>query len=209
MAARCYARRKINRWMAESVKETSEAARLAHRAVALGKEDAVALSSGGYALAYVVGKLEEGIAFIDRALALNPNLASAWYFSGWTRVYLGEAELAIEHCRHAMRLSPLDHRLFPQHALALGHFLAGRYDEASSLAGNALRDNPKYHPGLRVLAASNALAGRLEDAQKVMARLREIDPALRVSDLRILLPLRLPSDAAKYAEGLRKAGLPE
>jgi TolB-like protein/class 3 adenylate cyclase len=209
MAARCYARRKINRWMAESVKETSEAARLAHRAVALGKEDAVALSSGGYALGYVVGKLEEGIAFIDRALALNPNLASAWYFSGWTRVYLGEAELAIEHFRHAMRLSPLDHRLFPQHALALAHFLAGRYDEASSLAGKALRENPKYHPGLRVLAASNALAGRLEDAQKVMARLREIDPALRVSDLRSLLPLRLPGDAAKYAEGLRKAGLPE
>jgi hypothetical protein len=62
---------------------------------------------------------------------------------------------------------------------------------------------------LRVFAASNALAGRLKDAQKAMARLREIDPTLRVSDLKDLTPLQRPEHAARYAEGLRKAGLPE
>jgi transglutaminase-like putative cysteine protease len=46
--------------------------------VELGKEDAVALSTGGWALAYVVGDLDDGAAFIDRALALlgrTPTLA--------------------------------------------------------------------------------------------------------------------------------------
>jgi adenylate cyclase len=57
MAAWCYARRKGSRWMVDRVKETAETARLAPRVVELRKEDAVALSRGGFALAYVVGDL--------------------------------------------------------------------------------------------------------------------------------------------------------
>ena len=33
-------------------------------------------------------------------------------------------------------------------------------------------------------AAGHALAGRLEEAQKVMARVRQIDPELRISNLK-------------------------
>jgi hypothetical protein len=61
----------------------------------LGKDDAIALSTGGLALAYVTGELEGGEAMIDRALALNPNLTTAWYASGWVRAFLGETDLAI------------------------------------------------------------------------------------------------------------------
>ncbi len=54
-----------------------------------------------------------------------------------------------------------------------------------------------------------AMVGRLEQAQRTVARLRELDPALRISNLRHLIPFRRPEDFAKLAEGLRKAGLPE
>ncbi len=210
MAAWCYVQRKVSRWMTDRVKETSEAARLARRAVALGKEDAVALSAGGFALAYVVGDLDDGAAFIDQALALNPNLGSAWTVSGWVRIFRGEYEVALEHFAHSMRLSPLDPLIYAaQYGIAFAHFLAGRYDEASSWAEKALREDPNYYPAVRVYAASSVLAGRLEEAQNAMARLREIDPSLRVSDLKDLTPLRRPGDIARYAEGLRKAGLPE
>jgi hypothetical protein len=57
-----------------------------------------------------------------------------------------------------------------------------------------------------MLAASHALAGRLEQAQKAMARLRHIDLTLRVSDLRQMFPFRRPEDIARYDKGLRKAG---
>jgi adenylate cyclase len=60
-----------------------------------------------------------------------------------------------------------------------------------------------------VAAAGHALAGRLDQAQKAMARLRQIDPTLRVSDLKHVLPFRRSEDIARYEEGLRKAGLPE
>src|SRR5262249_51311126 len=176
MASWCYARRKGSRWMLDRVQETAETARLARRAAELGWDDAVALARGGFALAYVVHDVEVGAALIDRALLLNPNLAEAWHFSGWAEIYLGGPEVAIEHLAHAMRLSPLDPLPFVvQMAIAFAHFFAGRYDDASSWAEKALaassprlQEKPGYHPALLIAAASNALAGRLEEARNTI-----------------------------------------
>jgi adenylate cyclase len=210
VASQCYSRRKSRRWMDNAVKETSEAAQLAWRAVELGKQDAVALSAGGFTLAFVVGDLENGIACIDRALALNPSMASAWTFSGWVRVHLGDHDVALQHFARSMRLSPFDPLMFAtQGGIALAHLLAGRYDEASSWAEKSLREDANYNAALRILVASSALAGRPEKAHSTMVRLCAIDPMLRISDLKDLPPLRRPQDAARFAEGLRKAGLPE
>jgi adenylate cyclase len=215
MASWCYVRRKGSRWMIDRVQETAETARLARRAAELGWDDAVALAWGGFALAYVVHDVEVGAALIDRALLLNPNLAEAWHFSGWVRIYLGEPDAAIEHLAHAMSLSPLDPLTFvAQMAIAFAHFFAGRYDEASSWAEKALaasparlREKPVYHPALLIAAASNALAGRLEEARNAIARSRQLNPTPHVSNLKNQIPLRRPEDLARYSEGLRKAGL--
>jgi adenylate cyclase len=92
---------------------------------------------------------------------------------------------------------------------AFAHLFAGRYDEACSLAEQVLQDSPDLHPGLRVCAASHALAGRMARDRDAMTRLRQIDPALRVSNLGDITPLQRPEDMARYAEAMRKAGLPE
>jgi adenylate cyclase len=114
-AAQCYVYRKVNGWMVDRAQEVAEAARLARKAVDLGRDDAVALSYGGFVLGYVVGDLDDGAACIDRALVLNPNLAAAWGFSSWVKACFGEADTAIKHAATAMRLSPLDPRLFAWH----------------------------------------------------------------------------------------------
>jgi tetratricopeptide (TPR) repeat protein len=211
MAASCYCWRKTSNWINDREQEIAETARLARRAMELGKDDATALSAAGFALAYIVGDLDDGAAFIDQALTLNPNLATAWINSGFVRVFLGELDLAIEHLARAMRLSPLDPLIdWMQSGTAQSHFLAGRYDMASAWAERALRAKPDNYAALRHAAASHALAGRMEQAEKALARLRQFDPALRVSNLRDRLgPYRRPEDLARYEEGLRKAGLPE
>ena len=210
IAAWCYVWRKTQSWVTNRAQEAAEATRLAQRAVELGKDDAIALSAGGYVLAHIAGDLEGGAAFIERALVLNPNLAAAWLNSGWVRVWLGEREVAIEHLVRAMRLSPRDPILFRmQGAIASAHYFAGRYDEASSWAEKALREKPNIQQALRVAAASHALAGRPEEARKAIARIRQLDPDLCISNLLDRLPALRPEDLSRYVEGLRKAGVPE
>src|SRR6266853_746274 len=92
---------------------------------------------------------------------------------------------------------------------AHAHFFLGRYDQAASWAAMALQDNPDYQPGLHIAAASNAMAGRPEQAHKAMARLRQLNPTLRLSTLKDVLGPWRADDLARYEEGLRRAGLPE
>ena len=209
MAAWCFVARKMNGWMLDVAQEVTETRRLARRATDLGREDAVALCWGGYALAYVAGDVDAGHAFVDKALVLNPNLAAAWNFSGWIRIFLGEQQSAIDHFERALRLSPRDPSVF--HMLigvAYANFLAGNYEKASSVARDAIRDQAWLGP-LRVLAASKALTGELEEAREVVGRILKLDPALRISNLKDRIsPLR-PEDFAKYVDALRKAGVPE
>jgi TolB-like protein len=210
MAAWCYTWRKINGWMVDRPKESAEGARLAWRAVELGQDDAVALARGGHALGFLAGDLDSGIAFVDRAILLNPNLATAYVLNGLLRYYRGETDLAIEHLQRAMRLSPLDPALYQMHVgTGFAHLLAGRFDEASSWAEKAFREQPNYLVGAAVTAASQALAGRLDEATHAMARVRQIDPALRLSNLKDWFPIRRPEHFALWADGLQKAGLPE
>ena len=209
-AAYCYAMRKASGWVIHREQDIAEASRLARTAVELGRDDAVALSRAGHAVAYVVEDLDAGARFIDRALELNPNLALAWFHSGWLRVWRGDPETAIQHFARFQRMSPVDPLLIRMNSgIAFAHVLAGRYAEGISHAEQALRENPNSHQALRMAAMSYALTGQRGRAQEMMKRLRQIDPALRISNLRDLTPLRRPEDMATYAEGMRKAGLPE
>ena len=198
--------------MDNPAQEIAEAERLAKRAVELGRDDAAALCFGGITLGYVVGHIEDGLAFVGRALALNPNLAAAWFASGWLKLCRGEVENAISDLTRGIRLSPLNSTSYAwQTDIAMAHFCAGRYSEAVQCAEEALRDQPSYAYAFRVLAASHAMSGRLSDAQRAIAKLREADPQLRMSNIAdVIAPFEyLPEHRARYIEGLRIAGLPE
>jgi adenylate cyclase len=164
-----------------------------------------------FALALVCGQLEEAIALVDRALRLNSNLAIGWASSGWLRVWRGEPDVAIEHLARAMRLSPFGPMMSEaQSAAAHAHFFANRFEEAVEWATRTVRENPRIPGGVRILAASHALAGHRHHARTAVERLLKIDPLRRLSNLTdVLGPYQRPEDRARYAEGLRQAGLPE
>ena len=210
MAAWCHLWRKANGWMIDRSQEIAEGARLARRAIELGRDDAVALTRSGSALAHFGGDLDGCVALLDRALVLNPNLAAAWFLGGFLRIWRGEPDDAIERFARAMRLSPLDPEMFRMQAgTALAHLFAGRFDTASSWAEKASRDLPSFLIPASIIAASHALAGRTDEARRALHHLRGLDPALRISNLKDWLPLHRPEDLATFADGLRRAGLPE
>jgi tetratricopeptide (TPR) repeat protein len=210
MASWCHFWRKVNGWTADRRREIAEGTRLARLAVEFGRDDAVALTRGGHALAHFTGDLDGAIALIDRAVLLNPNLSAAWFLGGFLRAFHGEADGAIEHLAHAIRLSPLDPELFRiQCGMALAHFFAGRFDAASVWAEKAVGNLPSFLAAVSVVAASHALAGRVDKAKQAMQRMRALDPSLRISNLEEWLPIHRPEDLARLVEGLRLAGLPD
>src|SRR5262249_18597050 len=176
-AAWCFGNAKASGWVIDQEQDVAEVRRLSRRALQSGKDDATVLCQVGYVLAYVARELDDGAAFLDQAILINPNLVAGWNCSGWIKVWLGEADRAVERFAHAMRLSPIDPGLFAmQQGTAHAHFFSGRYDEALAWAKMALREQPVSHTALRIGAASCALSGRDEEAKKLMARLLEIDP---------------------------------
>jgi TolB-like protein/class 3 adenylate cyclase len=213
MAARCYSMRKVSGWLGDPLKEIAEAERLARRAAMLGRNDAVALATAAITLSFVVGDVDRGRELAEQATAIDPNMAWAWLFSGWTKVWLGDPEAAQADIVRALRLSPLDpHRSTMFAGISSSCFFVGRYDEALAWAERAMRHGPGLLFGTALVAASAALAGNLTRARQAIERVRSDYPDVTISSLsapRGLFPLRRPDDIARFAEGLRKAGLPE
>jgi tetratricopeptide (TPR) repeat protein len=210
MAARCYSRRKTAGWVIDRDFEIVETLKLAQAAGELGRDDAVALCSAGTALAFVVGDLDRGATYIERSLALDPNLAYAWFLSGWINVWRGEHEVAIGHLARAMRFSPHDPLTWNMQAgTAAAHYFAGRLVEALSWAERSFQEQPDSVHSTSVVAASAALLGKPAPAAKAMSRLRRLMPELRLSNLKDLYPIRQPEDFDRWAQGMRAAGLPD
>lgn len=183
---------------------------MANRAVELGANDAVALTRGGHSLPHFGGDLDRGIAAVDRALVLNPNLSAAWYLSGFQRISLGEHDDAIDRFARAMRLSPLDPEAFQmQTGTAMAHMFARRFEDASAWAGKASSELPNILRVCAFSAASHALAGRMDEARGALLHVRRIDSTMRISNVKDWVVLRRPEDLATFVEGLRRAGLPD
>ncbi|QIG98092.1 tetratricopeptide repeat protein [Bradyrhizobium sp. 6(2017)] len=162
-------------------------------------------------MAFVVRDLGVGTGLVDRGpyaqFQFGRGMALQWLDEKLAR----RSETVIEHFARAMRLSPLGRWLVDiQSGIAHAHFFLGRYDEAASWAATALQDNPDFQAGIRISAASNAAAGRPEEAHEAVVRLLRLNPALRVSNLKGVLGTYLRAeDVTRYEEGLRKAGLPD
>ncbi len=210
MAARCLSQRKTSGWVEDGARERAEAEGLASLAVEFGPNDAVALATAGLTFAFVVGKVREGGELIDRSLAINPNHAVAWMYSGWIKAWSGEADEAVARVGRAIDLSPHDPYIASmRRAVAFAHFIGGRYEEAIASAASAASSPQNAAIGAAAAAASAALLGRHDTARLAMAELLSAEPKLRQGTLRQRFVIVKDEDFNRFAEALRLAGLPE
>jgi TolB-like protein len=185
--------------------ERKEAVRLARLALSIDDGDPETLARASAISAFLVGDSEAEIEMADRAVALNPNSWSTWHCRGWVYNYAALPEEAIRSFERAIRMSPVDPRLYTA-LTGIGQALIElrRFDEAIVVLKKALRQN--LHLGTyRCLASAFAHLGRDGEAHDAAARVLEIDPAFTIS----ALIARVPKNSKLFIEGLRKAGLPE
>jgi TolB-like protein len=207
LAASCYLLAKANDW--RSSFDAREIARLVDRAADIGTDDPVALCWAGHVHAYFSKDIDRALLLIDRALELDANLAIAWQRSGWVRGYAGDADGAIESLNKAIRLNPLDPRVFlTQSAMGFAHFIAGRDDEAAAWAATALRVKPNWLPALRVAVAANAMRGKTDEADRALSLYLRIDPEVSIAKICDFYPLRRDADRQRLIRAMRTAGMP-
>jgi tetratricopeptide (TPR) repeat protein len=149
-------------------------------------------------------RYEQAKAEIDRAIAINPSDAHGLAGRGNIRMWLGQTDTAIEDLELARRIDP-ELNAMDRFALSLAYYLQGRYDAAITEAELNLRRTEGASFSRVLLAAAYAQHGQAEDAARVVAAIRRLDPVFDPQDFGS--KFLKPADLDRVREGLRKAGL--
>jgi adenylate cyclase len=197
-------------WSADPAADASRAIAHAKSALRLGRQDASVLAQSALVLFRQGDEVELADSLLEEAIRLDPNGMVGWLWGGWAKTSLGDHQSAIDYHQRALRLSPLDNRIFfTQAGLAYAYFFLGNYEEGLKCAADALRHHPDFVQALRIAMACHALSGNIEAAQKFWRQVALLSPTDRVSEARKRLPLRRDQDLAKLQEAFRLAGMPE
>jgi TolB-like protein/class 3 adenylate cyclase len=160
---------------------------------------------------------DEAISEAEKAIALDPNDADGHVALAAALTLAGRPGEALDLVQRGMRLNPH----FPPHylyELGMARFGLGHLEDAAIAFERALALNPHDLYAQRLLLASYGLLGREADAARLLESSQDIDQRgrfgtsfdpLTVRTSTYWIRFRRPTDAERFAEGLRKAGLPD
>jgi len=190
--------------------EKIAALRHARRAIAAGSDDATALAIAGLVIGFLDPQdYATALDAFGHSLALSPSSALALGFSAVTRAWRGESAIAIQQAEQALRLSPFDPLSNIRHmAIAIAHFVAGRFEEAAAAANRAAQAHPRFSPPYWMRAAALSNLGRIDEAKMMALRLLEVQPQFTVASI-TSAPFANPEILAALGHALRRVGLPE
>ena len=121
-----------------------------------------------------------------------------------------ECTIAIEQAEQALRLSPLFDPLSKERymAIAIAHFVAGRFEQSAFAASRAIQANPRFSPPYWMRAAALASVGRIDEAESVARQLLEVQPRFTIDSI-ISASFANAEILAALGDTLRRVGLPE
>ena len=135
----------------------------AHGAIAYGRDDAIALSLGGFVMGLVAHDRNAARQAFEAALALSPSCALTYNLGSVVMVFGGDAVRGIEWGERALRLSPFDPMNYaPWFSITLGRLRRGEYEAAAEAAHKVFQANPNWSSAHLLLAAMHAKLGRLD-----------------------------------------------
>lgn len=175
----------------------------AEKAVSYDRSSARARSELGFSLLFRK-QLKPALSEFRKARELNPNDADIMAEMSDALTYNGEMDEAVGLLKQAMRLNPY----FPDTYLwylADAYFALRQYDETVETLQRMT--NPVI--GSRLLAASYAYLDQ-DDAARAHARIvLKVQPDFSINAWVNKQPEINPAETQHFAEGLRKAGLPD
>ena len=176
----------------------------AEKALALDPNDAGTHFTLGYLLAHE-GCWPESDARFAAALELDPNHADTWAVLSDLTTLSGRPTDAIEQLHRALRLNPHPASWY-YWSLGQAQYAARQY----AAAVETLRREETYRTGSRrILAASLAQLGRMEEARQEAELFMVSNPHFTISYWAATQPFRDEATRGHFIEGYRMAGLPE
>ena len=160
-------------------------------------------------------RFEEAIVEAERSLALNPSFVSAYSALSVASSFLGRPQEALDYADKAMRLSPRDPNLYAFYlnkGFALS--LLDQDDQAIGWLRRAVAAAPQWPLPQVLLAAALLLTGHESEARDVLNRYLSLTwtRARTIAQFKEQMPSNNPlflAFAARFVEGLRKAGMPD
>jgi pentatricopeptide repeat protein len=201
LAAHCHQRFEVMNWTEdpEAVRPTSVG--LARQALRVGPDDPDVLALAAFTFGYFGEDINVAIGLIDRCLTLNPSHARAWHWSGLLRIFAGQPDLALDHFKNYLRLSPRERLASYLNGIGEAHFFCHRFDEAAANLLGSLERAAGFPISYRVLASCYAHMGRIDEAREIVRRLRAITPVVVERAARY----RNPEHRELFLSGLRLA----
>jgi adenylate cyclase len=174
-------------------------------AAAIRHDDLDARAHAELAYAHLYRKEHEAaLAAYERALELNPNDADIIAEYADALVYEDQPQRSIVLLERAMRLNPYHPDWYLWYLADAYNVLRQPEDVIATV--QRMRDPSE---GRRLLAASYAHLGKLEEAQLQARELLRVHPNFTVSSWAKRPPYHNREGLEYYLDGLRKAGLPE
>jgi TolB-like protein len=180
----------------------------AHEAIAYGRDDATALSLGGFVIGMIAHDRDAARQAFAAALAINSSCALSYNLGSVVMVLDGDADRGIEWGERALRLSPFDPMSYaPWYSISLGRFHRGEYEAAAEAAGKVFQANPYWSSAHLLLAATHVKLGRFDAAKSAAMRALELEPGFTISGMCAAFDIH-KSLAVPLGEALSVAGLP-
>jgi adenylate cyclase len=192
-------------WRSRQVLEDARDA--AYRAVALEPDSSTVHATLGSVL-WWLREYDAGLEALKKAISLNPNDTVAFVAYAEALSFSGDQEGAIAAWERAAELDPFT----PPLNLALkarSYTFLGEPENALNLARSCTTVAPQLQPCFMQLAIAAKEAGQDAEARTAAHRIVEINPNFSISRQVQLVPFRHSKDAEKFADLLRRAGLPE
>ena len=153
-AAGCHSQIYLNRWTEDRDAHRREGLAMAERAERAGGDDAAVLTQVANALADLENNVDRSIAIIDRATALNPGSAYAWFVSGFLRIMNGQGRAAVGHFERTARLDPISPLSDVARVhMAVAEALEGEFEESLRIFRGTSYRTPRVHMTLACVCA--------------------------------------------------------
>ena len=198
-------------WKTDDDEKTLKLAlEMAETAVRLDPNDSHAQWALGWSCLYN-RQYDQAMAHYLRSLELNPNDAEVLASMGSLLIYIGQPKQAVDQEKEAIRLNP-NHYEWYVYYVGWAYEEAGMPKEAIEIFEQAIDiQNPNEEQlwYLPTIAAAYAEVGRMDDAHEVVRTVLSRDPKFSISKKVARYPYKTKELADRYANALRRAGLPE